>query len=86
MTTHDILEIARLVAVLSLVIFAAALATPKGRLPLALRGLMKIMHRDAGTVPAAPSLQGTGNSVPSWKKTLSFLLIIAAAVLALVNL
>ena len=37
------LQIARLVAVLALVCVAAAIATPKGRLPLALRGLAKVL-------------------------------------------
>ena len=47
--SHDIFEIVRIVVVIALVVFAAALATPKGRLPLALRGLMKIMRKDLGT-------------------------------------
>ena len=40
------LQIARLVAVLALVCVAAAIATPKGRLPLALRGLAKMLGKD----------------------------------------
>ena len=38
------LQIARLVAVLALIGVAAAIATPKGRLPLALRGLAKMVN------------------------------------------
>ena len=39
-----VLQIARLVAVLALLCVAAAIATPKGRLPLALRGLAKMLR------------------------------------------
>ena len=40
---NTVLQVARLVAVLALVCVAAAIATPKGRLPLALRGLEKML-------------------------------------------
>ena len=52
------LQIARLVAVLALLCAAAAIATPKGRLPLALRGLAKILN----TVPDASRVAGVGQS------------------------
>ena len=37
-------QIARICAVIALVCIAAALATPKGRLPLVLRGLAKMLQ------------------------------------------
>ena len=42
------LQIERLLAVLTLLIVAACLATPPGRLPLALRGVYRILRRDRG--------------------------------------
>ena len=65
-------QILRIVAVMALVCVAAAMATPKGRLPLALRGLAKLLRQDAaGTVSAG-------------KRALAFLLVILAIVLALI--
>ena len=40
------LEIVRIVAVIALVCVAAAVLTPKGRMPLALRGICKILRKD----------------------------------------
>ena len=75
-------QIVRIVLTLALLCVAAALATPKGRLPLVLRGVMKMLHRD-GTVPS-PS-PATGADKPSaWKRFLAFLLILIALALALV--
>ena len=53
---------------------AAALLTEKGRLPLALRGVRKILRRDAGQ-PAAPE---ESRGVPAWKRGLAFVLILLA--------
>ena len=42
----DWTNLVKVVAVLALLVVAAALATPPGRLPLALRGLNKLLRRD----------------------------------------
>ena len=84
MSNQDIMQIARIVAVIALVCVAAALATPKGRLPLALRGLAKLLRRDAGAVPPASPRTGVGQPVPLAKRLLAFVLVLVAAVLALV--
>ena len=75
-------QIVRLVLVMALVCIAAALATPKGRLPLALRGVMKMLHRD-GIVPGAPRAAGA-DAVPVWKRLLAFLLVLMAIALSLI--
>ena len=72
----SLLWLGRIAAVVALVMTAAFLATPPGRVPLPLRGIMKMLR---GNLPAG-SESGT---VPAWKKTLSFLLVIAAVVVAL---
>ena len=89
------LQIARLVAVVALLCVAAAIATPKGRLPLALRGLAKLLN----TVPDAPSRRGAvqptapssaaqrgrcGYGVSPAKRFLAFALVVLAVVLALI--
>ena len=73
MSEHDVFELLRMVAVLALVCVAAALATPKGRLPLALRGMAKLFR-----------VQGEERAVPVWKRLLAFLLVVLAVVLALI--
>ena len=75
-----VLQVARLVAVVALVCAAAALATPKGRLPLALRGLAKMLRQDA--VPALPSQQGADQPVPLARRLLAFTLVLLAMLLA----
>ena len=79
--TQTAVEIVRIVAVIALVCVAAAISTPKGRMPLALRGVMKVMRRD-GTLPAhgAPP---AGGKVPPVKRLLAFALVLAAVLLAL---
>jgi len=73
-------QIARLLAVLALLVGAAAVATPKGRLPLALRGVAKIPRKDLGT----PVTNETGGTVSGWKRLLAFALVLLAALLALI--
>ena len=74
------LQIARLVAVLALVCVAAAIATPKGRLPLALRGLAKMVRGCEGEKARNPQ-----SSHPSAaKRLLAFLLVLLAILLALI--
>ena len=67
------LQIARLVAVLALLCVAAAIATPKGRLPLALRGVAKLFR-----------ISGEEQTVPVWKRLLAFVLVLLALLLALI--
>lgn len=67
-------EFIRVVAVVTLVCVAAAIATPKGRFPLALRGVLNTLGR---SVPAT-----TGAPVSVRRRLLAFFLVIAAAVLA----
>ena len=67
------LQIARLVAVVALLCVAAAIATPKGRLPLALRGVAKLFR-----------ISGEEQIVPVWKRLLAFVLVILAVILALI--
>jgi len=77
MTT--LLQILRLLLVMALVCVAAALATPKGRLPLALRGVCRMMKRDRGESAAIPEAKA-----PTWKRLLAFVLVLLALALALV--
>ena len=78
-----VLQIARLVAVVALLCAAAAVATPKGRLPLALRGLAKMLN----TVPGASSATQRGRcgyGVSPAKRFLAFALVLLAVILALI--
>ena len=75
------LQIARLLAVLALLIVAACLATPPGRLPLALRGVYRILRRDRGLPEDASKMSGVA---PTGKRLLAFVLVLVAAALALV--
>ena len=77
-----ILQIARLVAVVALLCVAAAIATPKGRLPLALRGLAKLLAHDRG--PSIAVDCSRQQSVSGGKRTLAFGLVLLAILLALV--
>ena len=77
--TRTAFQLARICAVIVLVCAAAALATPKGRMPLALRGIRKMLRKDAGGRDTA---KPEGESVPPWRKLLAFVLVLLAAVLA----
>ena len=78
------LQIIRLVLIVALLGAAAAIATPKGRLPLALRGLQKIMRKDRGVAPADP--HDRGEAVSAGRKALAFALVLAALALAMASL
>ncbi len=69
--------ILRIVAVVALLCAAAAVATPKGRLPLAVRGLRRVLRRDAGLPPP-----GQTDRVSPLRRFVSFLLVLLAAVLS----
>ena len=73
-------QIIRLVAVIALLVGAAVLATPRGRLPLALRGVWRIMRKDRGE-GAAP-LPGEVRA-SALRRFLAFIMVVVAVVLAL---
>ena len=69
----SVFQVVRICLVLAFVCSAAAVATPKGRLPLALRGVAKFFRISRGE-----------QTVPAWKRTLSFVFILLAVLLALI--
>ena len=71
--------IVRIVLVVACLGAAAAVATPRGRMPLALRGIRKMLRKDVGVRDMA---KPEGESVPPWRKLLAFVLVLLAAVLA----
>ena len=82
MNVHTTLEIVRLVAVLALVCVAAAITTPKNRVPLALRGVLMILRKDRALSGAAQDEKPQPVSLA--KRLLAFGLVLLAAVLALI--
>ena len=76
------IQIARLTAVLALLCVAAALATPKGRLPLALRGLAKLLGKDG--IQTFEHSEHSNIQVSLARRLLAFLLIVLAILLALI--
>ena len=71
-------EFVRVIAVVALVCVAAAVCTPKGRLPLVLRGLKR-------TLGAKPSAADQGEKVSTARRFVAFLILLAAVALALVR-
>ena len=78
------LQIARLVSILALLCIAAAIATPKGRLPLALRGLAKLLARDRGQARSTAVDGYRVQSVSAGRRALAFTLVILAILIALI--
>ncbi len=74
--------VVRIVLVVALLGVAAAISTPRGRLPLALRGLKRMMRQDRGE--KATTATDSGVSVPTWKRLIAFILVLAAVVIALI--
>ncbi len=72
------IQILRLAAVIGLVVGAAALATPPGRLPLAVRGLAKVLARGRPGGVGAPETR----PVSARRRLLAFLLVALAALIA----
>lgn len=72
-------ELIRVIAVVVLLCAAAAVCTPRGRLPLVLRGLKR-------TLDAKPSAADRGERVSSGRRLLAFVLLLAAVAVALVRL
>ena len=77
----DWTNLVKVVAVLALLVVAAALATPPGRLPLALRGLNKLLRRDRG-LPADPGAAPAATASTK-QHILAFVLVMGALALAL---
>ena len=77
-------QITRICVVIALVCVAAALATPKGRLPLALRGLARLLARERGQAQSTAVEGCRCQSVSAGKRMLAFLLVLLAAILALI--
>ena len=73
-------ELVIVILIIALLGAAAALATPPGRLPLALRGVYRILKKDRGECAAQPS----SGPAPLWRRILAFLLVVFAALIALV--
>ena len=91
--TTAVLQIVRICLVIALVCVAAALATPKGRLPLALRGLAKMVNAVpsssrrqalAGDPRHHASRRNGDGTVSGGKRGLAFLLVLLAILLALI--
>ena len=71
-------QIAKVVAVIALLCAAAAIATPRGRIPLALRALHRVVRRDAGLAAS-----DDGGGVPAARRLAAFALVVLAAVVAI---
>ena len=79
----SVFQIARLVAVFALVCAAAVLTTPKNRVPLALRGVLKILRKDRVLTDAAQDERT--QPVSTGRRLVGVLLLLLAFLLALVN-
>lgn len=75
-------QLARICLVIALVCVAAVLATPKGRLPLALRGVAKMLACDRRQSIAVDGNRQRSASVG--KRAIAFTLVILAIILALI--
>ena len=65
------------VLIIALLGAAAALATPPGRIPLALRGVYRVLKKDRGESAAPPA----AGPAPLWRRILAFVLVVVAALL-----
>ena len=84
MSGSVVFQVVRIVLVVALLCAAAAIATPKGRLPLALRGLAKLLARDRGLVQSTAADGCRLQSVSGGKRALAFVFVVLAVVLALI--
>jgi hypothetical protein len=75
-----IVIVVKVVLVMALLVFAALISSPKGRLPLALRGLKKIINSDFG-INDARNDQSQRVSVK--RRFLAFILVILAIAIAI---
>lgn len=74
MTSTDLFALLRVITVIVLVVGAAVLTTPPNKLPLALRGLAKLLGHEQPKREVKP--------VPAWKKLCAFVMVIVAFFLA----
>lgn len=82
MTANTIIAIAKVVAVIALLIAASALAMPKDRLPLALRAIRRICERD-GSIKQNAAVDKA--AMPSAaRRFAAFLLVVIAAIIAMI--
>ena len=79
-----VFQIARLVAILALLCVAAVLATSKGRLPLALRGVAKLLARDRGQAQSTAVDGCRVQPVSAGKRALALAFVILAILIALI--
>lgn len=71
------MQFLRVVVVIALVVWAAVLATPKGRTPLALRGIQKLLRR-TNEIP-----ENQVQPVGVKRRLIAFLMVLAALAIAL---
>ncbi len=74
-------EALRVFAVIVILVLAALISAEKGRLPLALRGLKKMLDADRGVKEDARAQRVRPSGL---KRFIAFLLVLAAVALALV--
>lgn len=72
--------IAKIIVVVGLLGAAAAVATPRGRLPLALRGVRRMMRQDRGE--KGTDAAERGEAVSGRRKFSALLLVIIAIIIA----
>ena len=75
-------QLIRICAVVALLCVAAAIATPKGRLPLALRGLAKMLGKDG--IQTFEHSEHSNIQVSLARRLLAFSLVLLAILLALI--
>ena len=73
------LQIARIATVIALLCFASSLAAPPNRLPLALRGLRRILRKDMGVAGVVEEKKAS-----PMRRAIAFLLVLAAVALTLI--
>ena len=78
----DAFQIARIVLVVALLAAAAIVATPKGCVPLALRGMLRTLRRDGALAGAVPQCE---SRVSAARRVVALLLVVAAVVLCLAS-
>ena len=81
MTVNTIIAIAKVVAVIGLLIAASVLAMPKDRLPLALRAIRRICERD-GSIRRNSADSGDEARPSAARRLTAFILVVIAAIVA----
>ena len=83
MNADSMFWLARVIAVVGLLGFSAFLASPKGRLPLALRGVARLMRQDRGeAISRTPADSGTPAS--KTRRFFALVCMIIAIILAVI--